>query len=132
MVYCLISLLYQNRVKNIIFLDIILIFQIKKKATMNRTIKADLYRYNGLSGTKGFIRGLRNPGFAYTYILRKIAESKKYSLKKLFQQRSIFTPCLYFLWLLCRHIQPYFFIVEELYFLPMRYLQFGINPEWNI
>jgi serine O-acetyltransferase len=61
----------------------ILIFQIKKKATMNRTIKADLYRYNGLSGTKGFIIGLRNPGFAYTYILRKIAKSKKYSLKKL-------------------------------------------------
>ena len=51
---------------------------------MNQTIKADLYRYNGLQGFSGFIKGLRIPGFRYTYIYRTLKESKKYSLKWFF------------------------------------------------
>jgi len=38
---------------------------------MNRIIKADLYRYGGLQGIKGFIKGLRIPGFRYIDLLRK-------------------------------------------------------------
>jgi len=47
---------------------------------MNRVIKADLFRYGGLSGTKGFMKGLRYPGFRYTYLIRKLSKCKKYSL----------------------------------------------------
>ncbi|WP_240474798.1 serine acetyltransferase [Flavobacterium sp. KMS] len=54
------------------------------KDTMNRIIKADLFRYGGLSGTKGFLKGLRIEGFRYMYLLRKISESKKYSVKWFF------------------------------------------------
>ncbi|MEI8201402.1 MAG: serine acetyltransferase [Bacteroidota bacterium] len=46
---------------------------------MNREIKADLYRYGGLTGTKGFLRGLRIPGFRYMYLLRKASKLRKYS-----------------------------------------------------
>lgn len=42
---------------------------------MNRTIKADLYRYGGLTGTKGFLKALRTPGFRFTWLLRKTASS---------------------------------------------------------
>ncbi len=51
---------------------------------MNRKIKADLYRYDGLTGIRGFLRGLRIPGFRYMYLLRKISKSKKYSPKWIF------------------------------------------------
>ncbi|MFB6456805.1 serine O-acetyltransferase [Chitinophaga sp. Hz27] len=51
---------------------------------MNRKIKADLFRYGGLSGTKGFIKGLRIPGFRYMYVMRKAAEGNKFSPKRLF------------------------------------------------
>ncbi len=51
---------------------------------MSRIIKADLFRYGGLSGTKGFIKGLRIPGFRYMWIFRKISESRKHSLKRIF------------------------------------------------
>jgi serine O-acetyltransferase len=51
---------------------------------MNRVIKADLYRYGGLSGTKGFLKGLRMPGFRFTYLLRKASKCKKYSFMGLF------------------------------------------------
>lgn len=44
-------------------------------------VKADLFRYGGLSGKKGFLKGLRIPGFRYTYIFRKLENCKKYSLK---------------------------------------------------
>lgn len=47
---------------------------------MDRIIKADLFRYGGLSGKKGFLKGLKIPGFRYMYLLRKISKSKKYSL----------------------------------------------------
>ena len=49
---------------------------------MERDIKADLFRYNGLSGKKGFLKGLIDiPGFRYMYLLRKASKSKKYSIK---------------------------------------------------
>jgi len=48
---------------------------------MNRTIKADLYRHNKLSGWKGFLKGLRIPGFRYMYFLRICANSKRFSPK---------------------------------------------------
>jgi serine O-acetyltransferase len=51
---------------------------------MNRIIKADLFRYGGLSGTKGFIKGLLIPGFRYMYLFRKISNCKRHSLKWLF------------------------------------------------
>lgn len=47
---------------------------------MDRIIKADLFRYGGLSGIKGLLQGLRNPGFRYMFLLRKIANCKKPSL----------------------------------------------------
>jgi serine O-acetyltransferase len=50
---------------------------------MERTIKADLFRYEGLTGIKGLIKGLSIPGFRYMYIWRKISHTHKYSLKRL-------------------------------------------------
>jgi serine O-acetyltransferase len=44
---------------------------------MNRTTKADLYRYGGLTGIKGFLKGLLDPGFAYIYFHRKAEQYKK-------------------------------------------------------
>lgn len=46
---------------------------------MDRLIAADLYRYEGLKGTKGLLRGLITPGFRYMYVLRKMAKARKYS-----------------------------------------------------
>lgn len=46
---------------------------------MDRVIKADLYRYDGLTGIKGLLRGLLTPGFRYMYIVRKISKCRKYS-----------------------------------------------------
>jgi serine O-acetyltransferase len=51
---------------------------------LNRIIKADLYRHEGFSGIKGFLKGLRRPGFRYTYLLRKTAQYKTRSLKGFF------------------------------------------------
>lgn len=48
---------------------------------MNRLIKADLFRYGGLTGMKGFMKGIFIPGFRFMCILRKISESRRYSLK---------------------------------------------------
>jgi len=39
---------------------------------MNKFTRADLYRYDGLVGPKGFLKGCFDPGFRYTFILRKI------------------------------------------------------------
>ena len=47
---------------------------------MDRVIKADLFRYGGLSNTKGFLRGLFIPGFRFTYLFRKASKYKKYSI----------------------------------------------------
>ena len=46
---------------------------------MTKEIEADLYRYGGLKGMTGFIKGLRKPGFRYVFILRKLANCTKYS-----------------------------------------------------
>lgn len=46
---------------------------------MQRKIQADLYRYGGLTGIKGFLKGLRIPGFWYMYLFRKATGYKKYS-----------------------------------------------------
>lgn len=51
---------------------------------MTREIEADLYRYDGLKGIKGFFKGLLIPGFRYTYLLRKAAKSRRNSPKWLF------------------------------------------------
>lgn len=47
---------------------------------MNKIIAADLFRFGGLKGTKGFLRGLRHPGFRFLYFFRKAAMSKRYSI----------------------------------------------------
>lgn len=51
---------------------------------MNKTIKADLFRYKKLSGFKGLLKGLTIPGFRYSFLLRKAAASAKYSPAGLF------------------------------------------------
>jgi len=51
---------------------------------MNRLIKADLYRYDCLSGISGFLKGCSIPGFRYTFLLRKMMKHKKYTFKGVF------------------------------------------------
>lgn len=51
---------------------------------MNQIVKVDLYRYAGLTGIKGFLRGWIYPGFRYTYFLRKTQLSKRNTLLWLF------------------------------------------------
>ena len=51
---------------------------------MNLTIKADLYRHEGLSGVRGFIKGWFIPGFRYTYILRRMTKNGSWLLVRLF------------------------------------------------
>jgi len=51
---------------------------------MNRVTKADLYRYDGLTGLKGFIKGWFDTGFRYTYLLRKVMRYKFWSVRGLF------------------------------------------------
>jgi serine O-acetyltransferase len=44
-------------------------------------IKADLYRHDGQSGLGGLVKALfTNPGFRYTYLLRKAGASARWSL----------------------------------------------------
>lgn len=45
----------------------------------NGIIKEDLYRYGGLTGIKGLLKGLTIPGFRYMYILRKAGKYKRKS-----------------------------------------------------
>lgn len=51
---------------------------------MDKIIKADLYRYGRLEGTKGLIKAWFIPGFRYTFLLRKIILHKKYTLRGMF------------------------------------------------
>jgi serine O-acetyltransferase len=44
---------------------------------MNRIIKADLYRHEGLYGFKGFIAGWFKPGFRYTLLFRLISQNRR-------------------------------------------------------
>jgi serine O-acetyltransferase len=62
---------------------------------MNGLIKADLYRYDGLKGFTGLIKGLNDSGFRYTFLLRKVMQYKAHPvvllyyriLKRLFTYR---------------------------------------------
>jgi serine O-acetyltransferase len=51
---------------------------------MDKVIKADLFRYGGLTGIKGFIKGLSYPGFRYTYFLRKASRTRPHTIKRRF------------------------------------------------
>ena len=48
---------------------------------MNWIIKADLYRYDGLTGIKGLFNGLTIPGFRYMFLMRKASRVPKYSIR---------------------------------------------------
>jgi serine O-acetyltransferase len=51
---------------------------------MNSLIASDLYRHFGLKGTLGLLKGLLYPGFRYTYLLRKVSNSRKKSIASRF------------------------------------------------
>ena len=51
---------------------------------MDKKIQADLFRYGGLKGTKGLIKGWFIPGFRYTFLLRKIVQYKKFTVKGMY------------------------------------------------
>jgi serine O-acetyltransferase len=51
---------------------------------MNRKIRADLFRYDALSGRRGLWKGLLIPGFRFLYIYRTLSNSKKNSFKWFF------------------------------------------------
>jgi serine O-acetyltransferase len=50
----------------------------------NNEIKADLYRINGLTGFKGLLTALKNPGFRYIFLFRNLSGAKRYSFKWIF------------------------------------------------
>jgi serine O-acetyltransferase len=62
---------------------------------MDRTIRADLYRFDGKKGFTGLMKGLCDSGFRYTYFLRKAMRHKAVTplglfyriMKKLFTYR---------------------------------------------
>jgi len=52
---------------------------------MDPIIKSDLYRYGGLSGMKGFIKGIISiPGFRYTFLLRKVQKHNNHPIRRSF------------------------------------------------
>ena len=51
---------------------------------MESIIQADLFRYSGLTGIKGLLKGFKYPGFLYTYVLRKAAKHPKSTLPGVF------------------------------------------------
>jgi len=51
---------------------------------LNAIIEADLYRHEGLTGLKGFIKGWFIPGFRYTFLFRKVAQSGRFSPEGIF------------------------------------------------
>jgi serine O-acetyltransferase len=52
-------------------------------STVFKIIKTDLYRHEGLSGIKGFMRGWFKPGFRYTCVFRLYCAQKGWSPLKL-------------------------------------------------
>ena len=44
---------------------------------LDHNLKADLFRYGGLTGIKGFLKGLMCSGFRYMYLYRKVQKYKK-------------------------------------------------------
>jgi len=53
---------------------------------MDAIIESDLFRYGGLSGKKGLRKGLRIPGFRYTYLIRKVQKNRNNPLRRKFYQ----------------------------------------------
>jgi len=51
---------------------------------MDRILQADLYRYNRLTGFRGFLKGMMIPGFRFTYFFRKASKFRKLSVRGLF------------------------------------------------
>lgn len=51
---------------------------------MHDVLKTDLYRYKGLKGFTGHLKGLLIPGYRYTFLYRKASKGKKYSIRRLF------------------------------------------------
>lgn len=52
---------------------------------MDKLIKTDLYRYFGSSDRKAFLKAIKEvPGFRFSYILRKCAKYKKYTVPGIF------------------------------------------------
>ena len=51
---------------------------------MDKIIQADLFRIGGLSGFRGFIKGIRYPGFRYMYLLRNASNYKGCQPKRMF------------------------------------------------
>ena len=51
---------------------------------MDKLVKADLFRYGRLTGTKGLIKGWFIPGFRYTFLIRMIIKHRKYTLKGIY------------------------------------------------
>lgn len=51
---------------------------------MDRITEADLYRYDGLKGCRGFLKGLLDPGFRYTFLLRKVMAHRSESIPGFF------------------------------------------------
>lgn len=51
---------------------------------MDLVIKADLYRHESLSGARGLLKAWFIPGFRYTFILRKMAKARQWSLPWIF------------------------------------------------
>jgi serine O-acetyltransferase len=46
---------------------------------MNKTIRADLFRHDGLAGARGFLKGWFRSGFRYTFVFRKAVQYKNSS-----------------------------------------------------
>jgi serine O-acetyltransferase len=70
---------------------------------MDRIIKADLYRHDGLKGVSGFLYAfLFIPGFRYLYLFRKASKHRKHSI-----------PCLFYKLLLLRYSYKYGFRIFE-------------------
>jgi serine O-acetyltransferase len=42
-------------------------------STLRQTLRADVYRYTGKTGLRAFLSAYREPGFRFTYYLRKVA-----------------------------------------------------------
>lgn len=49
---------------------------------MDSTIEKDLYRYDRLTGKRGFFRGLLIPGFRYTFLLRMVSKHYNHPIRK--------------------------------------------------
>lgn len=51
---------------------------------MDKIIQSDLYRYNGLKGMSGLLKGLKYPGFKYMFFFRKSSSTSNRSFSGIF------------------------------------------------